>query len=148
MLLVTPMLALQNNVAQPDVAVATGTLSFMRSIATSLSIVIGGVVFQNSMSNQQPSLVSAGLDDAQLMSFSGHDAAASVELVASVEDPSQHRAVLEAYSVSIRNMFILYTAVAAVGLFASPFIKQRHMSDEHQETKTGIENITAHKPNT
>lgn len=146
MLLITPMLALQNNVAQPDVAVATGTLSFMRSIATSLSIVLGGVVFQNSMSGQQPSLVSAGLDDAHLMSFSGHEAAASVELVASVQGPAQNRAVLNAYSVSIRNMFILYTAVAAVGLLASPFIKQRHMSEEHQETKTGIENMTAHKP--
>jgi hypothetical protein len=45
-------------------------------------------------------------------------------------------------------MFIMYTAFAAVGLVVSPFIKQRHMSEEHTETKTGIENMTEHKRKT
>ncbi|KAE8148644.1 major facilitator superfamily domain-containing protein [Aspergillus avenaceus] len=148
LLIMTPMLAIQNNVAQADVAVATGTLTFMRNVATSLSIVFGGVVFQNSMASQHPSLVSAGLDQSYLSAFSGQDAAANVELVASVEDPLQRQAVLNAYSASIRNMFILYTAVAAVGVLASPFIKQRHMSTEHKETKTGIDNMTAQKSET
>ncbi|KAL4784932.1 major facilitator superfamily-domain-containing protein [Aspergillus varians] len=146
LLLSTPMLALQNNVVQADVAVTTGTLSFMRSTATSLSIVLGGVIFQNSMAAEHSSLVSAGLNQSYLAAFSGYDAAANVEMVASVKDPVQYRAVLSAYSVSIRNMFILYTAFAAVGLLACPFIKQRHMSTEHTETKTGIENMTEHKP--
>ncbi|PYH94827.1 MFS general substrate transporter [Aspergillus ellipticus CBS 707.79] len=145
LLLSTPMLAIQNNVKQADVAVATSTLGFMRSIATSLSIVIGGIVFQDSMSAQHSSLVAVGLDQSYLTAFSGDEAAANVEMVSSLHDPVQHRAVQSAYAWSIRNMFIMYTAVAAVGLLASPFIKQRHMSSEHTETKTGIENMTDQK---
>ncbi|PYI10657.1 MFS general substrate transporter [Aspergillus sclerotiicarbonarius CBS 121057] len=141
LLLSTPMLAIQNNVPQADVAVATATLGFVRSIATSLSIVVGGIVFQDSMSARHSGLVAAGLDGEYLAAFSGYDAAANVEMIATVEDPGQHRAVLAAYAWSIRNMFVLYTAAAAVGVVAAPFVKQRVMSREHVETKTGIENM-------
>lgn len=44
-----PMIAIQNTVNQADTATATSTLGFLRNVATSLSIVLGGVVFQNSM---------------------------------------------------------------------------------------------------
>ncbi|EFR03593.1 hypothetical protein MGYG_06587 [Nannizzia gypsea CBS 118893] len=148
LLLSTPMLAIQNNVDQADVAVASSTLGFVRSIATSLSIVLGGVVFQDSMTAKHTSLVTAGLSPAYLDAFSGYDAAANVDLVSTIKDPAQSRAVQEAYAYSMRNMFIMYTAVAGVGLLASPFIKQRHMSKEHTETKTGIANMTENKQKT
>ncbi|RDW81831.1 hypothetical protein BP6252_02943 [Coleophoma cylindrospora] len=145
LLLSTPTLAIQNNVSQADVAASTATLGFMRSIAMSLSIVLGGIVFQDSMTAQHASLVAVGLDESHLTAFSGYQAAANVELIATIADPAQHRVVQDAFAWSIRNMFIMYTAVAAVGLVASPFIKQRHMSTEHTETKTGIENMTENK---
>ncbi|KAK2882527.1 hypothetical protein FQN49_000253 [Arthroderma sp. PD_2] len=145
LLLSTPMLAIQNNVDQADVAVASSTLGFIRSIATSLSIVLGGVVFQDSMAAQQASLAAAGLDASYLDAFSGYDAAANVDLVSTIKNPGQYRAVQEAYAHSMRNMFIMYTAVAGVGLLVSPFIKQRYMSKEHTETKTGISNMTENK---
>jgi len=148
LLLSTPMLAIQNNVSQADAAVGSSTLGTMRSIATSLSIVLGGVVFQDSMSAQHPSLIAAGLNESYLAAFSGYDAAANVHMIVTIQDPAQHRVVQNAYAWSIRNMFIMYTAVAAVGLLASPFIKQRHMSTEHTETKTGIANMTEHKRET
>ena len=148
LLLSTPMLAIQNNVKQADVAVSTSTLGFMRNIATSLSIVLGGVVFQSSMAAQHSSLVAAGLNQTYLKAFSGYQAAAKVDLIATVQDPAQHLVVQKAYEWSVRNMFIMYTAGAAIGLIASPFIKQRHMSKEHTETKTGIKNMTDHKRKT
>ena len=148
LLLSTPMLAIQNNVSQANAAVATGTLGSMRSIATVLSIVLGGIVFQDSMSAQHPSLVAVGLNESYLAAFSGYDAAANVEMITTIQDPAQHRAVQNAYAWSMRNMFIMYTAVAAVGLVVSPFIKQRHMSTEHTETKTGIANMTEDKRKT
>ena len=148
LLLSTPMLAIQNNVSQADAAVATATIGFMRSIATSLSVVIGGVVFQDSMSAQHQSLVNVGLNESYLAAFSGYDAAANVEVIATIQDPAQYRAVQNAYAWSIRNMFVTYTAIAAVGLVASPFIKQRHMSTEHTETKTGIANMRENKRKT
>jgi MFS family permease len=148
LLLSTPMLAIQNNVSQADAAVASATLGFMRSISTSLSIVLGGVVFQDSMSARHSSLVTVGLSESYLKVFSGYDAAANVNMIATIQDPVQHRAVQDAYAWSIRNMFIMYTAAAAVGLLASPFIKHRHMSTEHTETKTGLASMTDHKRET
>ncbi|KAL2370836.1 hypothetical protein BDBG_17133 [Blastomyces gilchristii SLH14081] len=44
----TPMLAVQNSVHKSDVASATSTLSFLCSLASSLAVVIGGSIFQNS----------------------------------------------------------------------------------------------------
>ena len=148
LLLSTPMLAIQNNVSQADAAVGSSTLRFLRGIASSLSIVLGGIVFQDSMSAQHSSFVAVGLNETYLAAFSGYDAAANVDMIATIQDSVQHRAVQSAYAWSTRNMFIMYTAVAAVGLVASPFIKQRHMSTEHTETKTGIANMTEHKRKT
>ncbi|OOF90580.1 hypothetical protein ASPCADRAFT_519135 [Aspergillus carbonarius ITEM 5010] len=145
LLLSTPMLAIQNTVGQGEVAVATATLGFVRSVATSLSIVLGGVVFQDSMVVRQGGLVEAGLDGELVRAFGGYDAAANVELIGTIGDEMQRRAVREAYAWSIRNMFILYTAAAAVGVLACPFVKQWFMSKEHTETKTGIENMTERK---
>jgi hypothetical protein len=42
-------------------------------------------------------------------------------------------------------MFIFYTGVAAVAMAASVFIKQKHMSTSHVETKTGIKHLTTSK---
>lgn len=42
-----PLIAVQAMSSQADTATATGTLGFVRNIATSLSVVLGGIVFQN-----------------------------------------------------------------------------------------------------
>jgi len=39
-------------------------------------------------------------------------------------------------------MWILYACVAAIGLIATPFVKQTLLSKEHTETRTGIEQMT------
>ncbi|RYP52242.1 hypothetical protein DL768_002561 [Monosporascus sp. mg162] len=141
----TPVIAIQNNVNQADTASAISTISFIRNLASSMSIVIGGVVFQNSMSAQHLSLAVAGLNDTYLEDFTGTEAAANVEIIQQIQDPTQRLAVQDAYASSIRNMFILYTGLSAVSVIASAFVKHRHMSTEHTETKTGIENMTDHK---
>ena len=45
----------------------------------------------------------------------------------------------------MRNMFMMYTGVAAIALIASGFMKQYHMSSEHTETKTGVDQMTERK---
>lgn len=138
----TPMLAIHNTVRQADVASATASLGFLRSLATSVSIVVGGVVFQNSMSTRHSTLAAAGLGESVLDALSGDHAAANVGIVKNIKDVTQRRLVQDAFAWSVRNIFILYTCVAAVTVVASIFIKQRHMSTEHTETKTGIEHLT------
>jgi predicted MFS family arabinose efflux permease len=135
-----PMLAIHSTVKQADVASATASLGFLNNLATSLSVVVGGVVFQNSMTASRPKLAAAGLDDHVLDALAGDKAAANVNIVQTLADATQRRAVQDAFAGSVRN--ILYTSIAAVTVLASVFIKQKQMSTEHTETRTGIENMT------
>lgn len=137
-----PMAAIQNAVSQADTASATASLIFLRSIAMSLSVVIGGVVFQNSMDARQTSLAAAGLDETVLEALAGSQAAANVGIVKSVADEHQRRVILEAFSWSLRNIFILYTSVSVVAVVASAFVKHRKLKEEHTETRTGIQHLT------
>jgi MFS family permease len=133
-----PLLALQNNIPTKDTATATATFGFVRNLAMALSVVLGGVVFQNSMLMKQPLLGDAGLSSTLQEEFTGAEAAANVLSVKDVVDPLQRQAVKQAFAWSIRNIWILYTALAAVGLVASAFIRKQELSKEHVETKTGL----------
>jgi MFS family permease len=138
----TPMLAIHSTVRQADVASATASLGFLNSLATALSVVVGGVVFQNSMSARQSTLSAAGLEPSVLEALAGDKAAANVNIVKTVMDTTQHRAVQDAFAWSVRNIFVMYTCIAGVTVVAGICIKQKQMSTEHSETKTGIANLS------
>ncbi|KAH7128986.1 major facilitator superfamily domain-containing protein [Dactylonectria macrodidyma] len=137
-----PMVAIQNTVSQADTAAATAALGFVRNVAMTLAVVVGGVVFQNSMDARQSSFVAAGLDESVREALSGSQAAANVGITSSIQDVLQRQVVLEAFAWSMRNMFIMYTCLAAVALLASAFIKHRDLNVEHTETTTGIQHLT------
>ncbi|KAI3325327.1 MFS general substrate transporter [Xylariaceae sp. AK1471] len=138
-----PTVAIQNTVSQDDTSAATASLLFLRNVAMALSVVIGGVVFQNSMDARQPSLAAAGLSEPVLKALSGSQAAANVGITRSIQDTSQRQAVLEAFAWSLRNMFILYTSLAAIAVVASVFVKHQKLNTEHTETKTGLQHLKA-----
>lgn len=133
-----PIIAIQNTVSQKDNATATATYGSLRNVATSMSIVIGGVVFQNGMHARAASLRSTGLDESIVEALTGGQAAASVEIIGTIPDVVQRRAVQDAFAESLRNIWIMYTVIASVGLVAAAFIRQTDLSKEHTETKTGI----------
>jgi hypothetical protein len=99
-------------------------------------------VFQNSMAQQAGALQAAGLNSSLIHDFTGGSAAANVEIVKTIADGAQRFAVENAYATSMRRMWIMYTCIAGVGVLAAPFIKQKHMSREHTETRTGIDQMT------
>ncbi|KAL2835571.1 major facilitator superfamily domain-containing protein [Aspergillus pseudoustus] len=133
-----PLIALQSTVAQDDTATATGMLGFIRTLAMSVSIVVGGVVFQNSMTQQRGVLEEAGLGETLVDKLTGSSAAASTELIKTVEDPAMVRVLETVFSASLKNMWIMYTCMAGVTVVASAFIRNRALSVEHTETRTGI----------
>ncbi|OKL58074.1 hypothetical protein UA08_06487 [Talaromyces atroroseus] len=136
-----PIIALQVNVSQAETASATATLGFIRNLATAVSIVLGGVIFQNSMNLRKSDLRAAGLTANETNLFAGESASASILLLDGViADPAQRRVVRDAWSWSLSNIWILYTCVAAVGVVASCFVKkmQLNKNEEYVETKTGI----------
>lgn len=138
MLFEPPLIAIQAFVKQDDTATATATFGFIRNLATSSSIVIGGVVFKNSMSKQQSQLQAAGLPTEYLRAFSVREAAASVFKVTELSDAHQRMAAKHAFAWSLRNLWVMYTCIGLLAIVASAFIQTRKLSREHRETKTGI----------
>ncbi|KAA8651112.1 uncharacterized protein ATNIH1004_003805 [Aspergillus tanneri] len=137
-----PMIAVQNTVSQADTATATATLGFFRNLATSLSIVLGGEVFQKSMTTRQSFLIDAGVSEPVRQALSGRQAAAHVDIGKTIQDPVQRHAVQDAFVWSIRNMLIMYTCIAGIAMIASAFMKQLKLRTEYTETKTGAQQLT------
>lgn len=132
------MIALQALVSQDDTATATATFGFIRNLATSLSVVIGGVVFQNGMSMCASSLLAAGIPANIAEQLSGQAAAANVMLIQRLGDEGMQRAAKEAFAWSLRNMWILYCGVAFFGFLAGWCVEVRVLGREHVETRTGL----------
>lgn len=91
-----PMIALQSVVKQRDVAAANSAFTFLRSLVTSLSVVIGGVVLQR------------GLGSGSLTG-NGHVSAGGGETA-------------DRYANALSNMWIFYTAFCAVMLLSTVWI--------------------------
>lgn len=135
----SPLIALQNRVTGRDIASATGTYMFVRQIATSISVVVGGVIFDNAMSKQFDTLrAEVGLDIASLLT--GNEAAASVEQVAALPEP-QRSIAQGAYWKGLKTMFLFYVAFSALGLLISPFVGGSDLRKEHTEHKTGLNTL-------
>lgn len=134
-----PMIAMQALCAQQDVGTATSTLVFTRSMGLAISVVLGGIVFQNSMDNQAANLRAAGIPANLTALFSGENAAANVMIIPSLTNPTQSRAVQDAFSASLRNLWITCMCFSFCGIIASLFVAKATLSKEHSETITGIQ---------
>ncbi|PKS08332.1 hypothetical protein jhhlp_005276 [Lomentospora prolificans] len=135
----SPLIAFQAGVEPRDIASATTTFAFMRQIAGTISIVIGGAIFNNEMQKQYPQLVEK-LGPELADRLSGANAAASVALVDQM-DPSDRVIAREAYAKALEMMYIVYVAFGAVGVAASLLIRQKKLSKEHTEHKTGLKTL-------
>jgi hypothetical protein len=108
----------------------------------STSIVVGGVIFQNSMDSRIPALRAAGLNQTLINVFAHGDAAANVEIIQTIEDIGQRHAVQDAYAGSLSTTWTAFAVIAGVGLLASAFMKHKDLTTDHTETVTGIEKMT------
>jgi hypothetical protein len=117
-------------------ATATATFGFVRQLSTSMSVVLGTVIFQNIMGQQSDKLIaSVGAETAATISASF--AGSSKSLINSL-NASQREVVLGAYTHALNRMWIFYTAVAGVGLILSLFIRRRELTTHHTVQKTGL----------
>ncbi|KAI8712877.1 MFS domain-containing protein [Fusarium sp. LHS14.1] len=135
----SPLIALQNNVEPHDIGSATSTYGFIRQLASAISIVIGGVVFNNKMQAQQGKLREA-LGPKLAKMLSGSSASSNVFTVAELQG-EQGMIARGAFLTALKTMYIMFAVFAGLGLVASLFIKQRQMSRHHQEHKTGLESM-------
>lgn len=132
-----PIIALQAHINPKDIGVATATLGFVRQIATSSSVVIGQVVFQNQMQTHQAELTRV-LGPQLARQLGGGSAGANTDIIDSLP-PDQRSVVRRNFANSLQPMWIMYTCFAALGLICCFLIKRKVLSQEHEETKTGLE---------
>lgn len=133
-----PLIAVQSQVEQQDVASATATLSFIRNIALAISTIVGGTIFQNSMTSRGAGLRAVGLPEDVLLKLDGEHAMANVMLPGTLENETWEIAAKAAFAYAMRNMWITYTVIAFLGLVASLFVSSAVLGTEHVETVTGI----------
>lgn len=131
-----PIIALQAHIKPRDIGTATATLGFIRQLATTTSVVIGQVVFQNSMSSKTPQLA-ATLGPERAAQLSGGEAGANTQVIQSLP-PNQREVVRVAFADSLQPMWIMYVAFSAVGLATAFLIRKKQLTKQHEETKTGL----------
>lgn len=104
-----PLIAVQAINSARDTAAVVSSMNFVRSIAIAISIVVGGVIFQNEMTAANPALVTQ--IGAELgRQFNGDQAAAKVEAIN--ELPGQQQGVVRhAYFDSLRDVWIMVRAI-------------------------------------
>ncbi|KAH8596637.1 major facilitator superfamily-domain-containing protein [Bisporella sp. PMI_857] len=133
----SPLLAIQSRIAPSDIATATGTFGFIRNLSTSISVVIGSVVFQNEMNKKRGRLIAA-LGPEAASRLSGGAAGSNIEFADQL--PPEQRAVARtAFNESLQRMWIVYVAFAGLGILVSLFVRRNVLSREHQVTKTGLQ---------
>lgn len=127
------LIALHTHIKSQDIATATSTWGFLRTIGFSIGIAIGGVVFQNKMQTENEEL--GHLLPADLRELlTGADAAASTTLIKNYSEPVQKVAKLM-YSRSFKDMFWTCLGLCLGYLFVF-LIKERplEMKDAKGET--------------
>ncbi|KAF2453596.1 putative MFS transporter [Lineolata rhizophorae] len=132
-----PIIAVQANNSQDDTASVSAAMGTVRGVSLAVSIIVAGVVFQNGMQLRADDLRNAGLPP-RLISDITDDSAANIGEVARIQDPTQRRAAQDAFSWSIRNMYIMFAALAFLALISSAFVGKHVLSCQHTETKTGL----------
>ncbi|KAF9892136.1 hypothetical protein FE257_002542 [Aspergillus nanangensis] len=133
-----PIVAIQARVSQEMTAMATATAGVVLSLANSCSVVIGGVIFQNSMRRMSSRFLAVGLPESIAARLTGGSAAANIQLIQTITDAQQRQTVKEVFSWSLRNMWIVYTSVSILGMLLGVLIKKTTLNEGHIETQTGL----------
>jgi len=131
-----PLLALQAQIPTVDNATATSTFGFIRNLSMATCVVIGGVIFQNSMASQASDL-RKNLGGSIAEKLSGNEAAANVLLLNTLV-ATERVVARKAYAASLREMWFLFACTAACGLGISFFVSRKALSKVHKETKAGL----------
>jgi EmrB/QacA subfamily drug resistance transporter len=121
-----PLIALQSVVEPRKIGTATATFQFTRNIATSISIVVGGVLFQNGLKTRISQLTAAS--SAQIAAtLTQGSPGANIGVLQGLPS-SQQEAVRDIMATSLSRLWILYTVLSFVGFCATWFIGKHELS--------------------
>lgn len=132
-----PIIALFSLTKPADIASAAATVFFSRDIATAMSLVFGGVIFQNRMAAHSEEL-NAILPPDIAAALTNGGATASTKIIQSLPE-TQKQVVYQVYTSSLQAEWIFYTALSGVGLLLSLLISKQVLSKQHVVFKAGLD---------
>jgi hypothetical protein len=142
----TLVICVQALVAPEDIGVATGTLNFIRNLATANSVVLGQVVFQGVLTKHNDNLVASGIPR-DIVSRLLNGGAIGGSTLSSAFTPAQFDVYKTAVADALSKMWILYTGICFLGLVISFGIQKKELMTSHEITKTGLEAEEAKRQN-
>jgi hypothetical protein len=120
-----PLIALQSGLQPRDMGTATATLGFVRLLGSAISVVIGGVLFQNELARRGVKISGTG------------GPLASVGAIA--QAPKDKVQILRTqYADALQKMWILFVVTSAVGLIIAFLIRKKTLSKVHEEARVGL----------
>ncbi|KAK9792879.1 putative MFS transporter [Seiridium cardinale] len=131
-----PVIAAQAATTVRDTAAVVATMSFLRSITTGISVVVGGVMFQNQMNAENADLANT-IGQKVAEQFDGGNATGNVELISSLA-ADQQVMVRQAYFRALRSVWIMYVAVAGIAFVLNIFVSAHPLSRERNDTVLGF----------
>ncbi|KAI4144079.1 MAG: hypothetical protein LQ341_002728 [Variospora aurantia] len=121
-----PLIAFHAQIDPADVAMGTSTFQYLKTLAQTVSIILGQVIFQNQMQHHAGSLMSGGIP-LQLVSMLSKGATVSSAHGIQLLAETQQVAVRSAFVDALNDVWVFYTAVAFLGVLVSAFIKRTQM---------------------
>ncbi|KAJ2982282.1 hypothetical protein NQ176_g1485 [Zarea fungicola] len=134
-----PLIALQTNAAPGDIAAATSAFSFTRQLGNSISVVIGGSIFNNEMKKQHSRLLEE-LGPQAVTQFAGPEAASMSRAIVRLNSHDA-KIVRGAYWDSLQRIYIVFSCFAFIGFLLSFGIRQTRLNKDHEEHKTGLRSL-------
>ncbi|CEL10805.1 Putative MFS transporter (Fragment) [Aspergillus calidoustus] len=143
-----PILAAQAATSVRDTAAVTATMGFVRSLSTAVSVVVGGVVFQNEMNAKNDGLASSlGENSALARQFNGDLAASSVEDIGtSGLSGEQETVVRKTYFEALRIVWVMYVVFAGLATILNLFVRAHKLRDENEGAVLGADRARPQAP--
>jgi len=134
----TLVICVQALVAPEDIGVATGTLNFIRNLATAVSVVVGQVIIQGILAQHKDDLLHVGIPSDTVTLLVNGGAIGGSGLTDSFT-PVQLARYKFAVADSFSKMWIFYTALCALGIVITFGIRKKELMTSHETTVTGLE---------
>ncbi|KAL4875703.1 cytochrome P450 [Aspergillus karnatakaensis] len=138
-----PIIAGQAATSARDTAAVTATMGFVRSLSTAISVVVGGVVFQNKMHAMNSDLGSQlGGNSSLAEKFDGGLAAASVAEIGTLGlSAEQENIVRKTYFEALRIVWVMYVAFAGLATVLNLFVRAHKLRSESEGAVLGADRV-------
>jgi len=120
-----PIFAVQSTIIDDDLAIATATLTFFRSVGQAFGVAIGGTVFQNQFDRYINQAVTDGTVPKEFL-ITGAQAAGAYKVIGTFPGPvvTAYRYI---YADSLRTIWYVTTGIAAAGFLVSFLVRNESM---------------------